>query len=176
MVADSYARDNGFVGSVVVIYKGRVLLDRGYGYANLEWKIPNAPNVKFRIASLSKQFTAALILLLQQDGRLRIDDSIRKYLPDAPKYWDNIRLVELMGHTSGIPDFTDDKDFQTWQMSPHTHFEELARFRDRPLNLNQAADLSTPTQGSNCWDSSSKRLQAKPMKMCYGNASSVLSE
>ena len=103
--------------------------------ADLEWNIPNSPDVKFRLGSLTKQFTATLILLLQQDGKLHIEDPVGKYLPDAPKTWDKITLANLLGHTSGIPNFTSDKDFGTWGMSKHTTAEEIAFFRDKPLDF-----------------------------------------
>ena len=63
-VVQSYVADNQFMGSILVAQNERILLDKGYGYANLEWQIPNSPTTKFRIASLTKQFTAAAILLL----------------------------------------------------------------------------------------------------------------
>jgi len=84
---------------------------------------------------IRKQFTAALVLLLQQDGKLRIEDPVRKYLPDAPKSWDKITLTELLGHNSGIPEIQSDPRFRSWAMSPHTHAEEFALFKDRPLNF-----------------------------------------
>jgi len=65
----------------------------------------NAPDVKFHLGSVTKQFTATLVLLLQQDGKLNIDDPVSKYLPDTPKTWEKITLAELLGHTSGIPNF-----------------------------------------------------------------------
>lgn len=134
-VVDSYTAGNAFMGTVLVVDGDRVLLDKGYGMADLEWGNPNAPDVKFRLGSLTKQFTATLVLLLQQDGKLKIDDPVSKYLPDAPKAWEKITLANLLGHTSGIPSFTDLKEFGVWRMSPHTTEEELAFFRDKPLDF-----------------------------------------
>jgi CubicO group peptidase (beta-lactamase class C family) len=134
-IASSYTDGNVFMGSVLVVRGDEILLNKGYGKANLEKNIPNDPDTKFRIGSLTKQFTAALVLLLQQDGKLRIEDPVRKYLPDAPKSWDKITLIELLGHNSGIPEIQSDLRFRSWAMSPHTHAEELALFKDRPLNF-----------------------------------------
>jgi CubicO group peptidase (beta-lactamase class C family) len=134
-IANSYTADNAFMGSVLVARGNEILLNKGYGKANLEHNIPNDPDTKFRIGSLTKQFTAALILLLQQDGKLRVEDPVRKYLPDAPKSWDKITLTELLGHNSGIPEIQSDPNFRSWAMSPHTHAEEFALFKDRPLNF-----------------------------------------
>ena len=134
-VASSYTTGNAFMGTVLVVDGDRVLLDKGYGMADLEWGIANAPDVKFRLGSLTKQFTATLVLLLQQDGKLKIDDPVSKHLPDAPKAWEKITLANLLGHTSGIPSFTGFKEFGVWRMSPHTTEEELALFRDKPLDF-----------------------------------------
>ena len=116
-VASSYTAGNAFMGTVLVVDGDRVLLDKGYGMADLEWGNANAPDVKFRLGSLTKQFTATLVLLLQQDGKLKIEDPVSKYLPDAPKAWEKITLANLLGHTSGIPSFTDLKEFGVWRMS-----------------------------------------------------------
>ena len=85
VIAKSYTADNAFMGAVLVVRGDQTLLNKGYGMANLEWNISNAPDVKFRLGSLTKQFTAALVLIMQQDGKVRIEDPVSKYLPDAPK-------------------------------------------------------------------------------------------
>ena len=141
-VAQSYTADHAFMGAVLVAQGDRVLLDKGYGMADLEWDIPNTPEVVFRLGSLTKQFTAALVLLLQQDGKLRIDEPVGKYLPEAPAAWEKITLANLLGHTSGIPNFTSDKAFPTWCMSEHTHAEELAFFRDKPLDFEPGSQFA----------------------------------
>src|SRR5664279_2043516 len=134
-VASSYTAGNAFMGTVLVVDGDHVLLDKGYGMADLEWGIPNIPDAKFRLGSLTKQFTAALVLLLRQDGKLKISDPISTYLPDAPKAWEKVTLAELLGHTSGIPSFTELKEFPAWSMSPRTPTEELAFFSDKPLEF-----------------------------------------
>ena len=110
-IASSYTDGNVFMGSVLVVRGDEILLNKGYGKANLEKNTPNDPDTKFRRGSLTKQFAAALVLLLQQDGKLRIEDRVRKYLPDAPKSWDKITLIELLGHNSGIPEIQSDPRF-----------------------------------------------------------------
>ena len=82
-VASSFTKDNAFMGAVLVAKGPTVLLDKGYGKAVVEWNIPNSPDVKFRIGSMTKQFTAALVLLAQEEGKLSVNDPIRKYLPDS---------------------------------------------------------------------------------------------
>ena len=134
-VAASYTNNNAFMGTVLVVEGDRVLLNKGYGMADLEWGNANAPDVKFRLGSVTKQFTAALVLQLQDEGKLKIEDPVSKYLPDAPAAWAKITVAELLGHTSGIPSFTGLKEFPVWSMSPHTTDEELALFRDKPLEF-----------------------------------------
>ena len=134
-IVRSYTAENAFMGTVFVSEGDHVLLDKSYGSADLEWNIPNAPDVKFRLGSLTKQFTVALILLLQEDGKLDIRDPVSKYLPDAPQTWQKVTLAELMGNTSGIPDFTGFKEFTAWGMSPHTVDEEIGFFKNKPLDF-----------------------------------------
>lgn len=134
-IANSYTPNNAFMGTVLVVEGDRVLLDKGYGMASLEWQVPNVPEAKFRLGSLTKQFTATLILLLQQDGKLDIHDPVSKYVTNAPPAWAKITLANLLGHTSGIPNFTGFKEFSTWKMNPHTPEEEIALFRDKALDF-----------------------------------------
>jgi CubicO group peptidase (beta-lactamase class C family) len=80
---------------------------RSYGMADLEQKISAAPTTNFRLASITKQFTAAAILLLVEEGKLKLDDSIRKWLPSLPEVADPITIRELLTHTSGLIDYED---------------------------------------------------------------------
>ena len=99
-----------FMGSVLVAKNGTVLFAESAGWANLEWKIAHTPATKFRIASVTKQFTAAGILLLAERGKLSIDDPLGKFLVAAPEVWKPVTLRQLLSHTGGIPDFPDDPD------------------------------------------------------------------
>jgi CubicO group peptidase (beta-lactamase class C family) len=133
--ARAFSAGHAFMGTVLVDADGHRLLDKGYGFANVEARVASAPDIKYRIGSLTKQFTAAAILLLQQDGKLSVSDPVSRNLPDAPAAWKNIALAQLLGHTSGIPDLTHDPDFPAWTQTPRTWPEVLARFRDRPLDF-----------------------------------------
>jgi CubicO group peptidase (beta-lactamase class C family) len=141
-VANSYTAKNAFMGTVLVTQGDQVLLNKGFGMAVLEWNIPDTPDTKFRLGSVTKQFTAALVLLMQQDGKLNINDPVSKYLPDAPKAWEKITLANLLGHTSGIPDFTSFKEFGAWAASAHTWDEEYAFFKDKPLDFEPGTKFS----------------------------------
>ena len=119
-IIQSHVDSKQFMGSVLVAQDGKVLLDKGYGSANLEWDIPDSPQTKFRLGSLTKQFTAAAILLLEERGKLRTDDLVAKYLPDAPAGWAKITIANLLTHTSGIPNFTSFADYSTTEATPTT--------------------------------------------------------
>jgi CubicO group peptidase (beta-lactamase class C family) len=101
-VVEPYVDAQVFMGSVLVAQNGKALLNTGYGWADLEWQIPNSPTTRFQIASVTKQFTAASILLLEDRGKLKTDDLVKKYLPDAPASWDKITIYNLLTMTSGI--------------------------------------------------------------------------
>lgn len=122
-----------FMGSILIVQDGHVLVDHSYGSANLEWHIPNTSATKFRIGSLTKQFTAASILLLEERGRLRLDDPISKYLEDAPLSWRGITIFELLTHTSGIVSITDLPPVESMIWREGSPSQIMKRFRDKPL-------------------------------------------
>jgi CubicO group peptidase (beta-lactamase class C family) len=120
---------------VLVERAGEVLLNNGYGSANLEWDIPNTPTTRFRLGSITKQFTAAGILLLEERGKLRLDDPVKKHMPDAPAAWDKITIFHLLTHTSGIPSFTSFPEQASINPLPTFPKEVVRRFRDKPLEF-----------------------------------------
>src|SRR5579864_1551315 len=124
-VVQSYVSDKKFMGSVLVARGGEILLSQDYGSANLEWSIPNSPVTKFRLGSVTKQFTAASILLLEDRGKLKTDDPVKKLMPDAPASWDKITIYHLLTHTSGIADYAA-------KYEPGT--PDKLVFNDKPLN------------------------------------------
>jgi CubicO group peptidase (beta-lactamase class C family) len=124
-----------FMGSVLVAQNGKVLLDKGYGFANLEWEVPNTPTTKFRLGSITKQFTAASILLLEERGKLKVEDPVKKYMPNAPAAWDKITIFHLLTHTSGIPSFTGFSDYESHEAQAMTPGKLVEWFRDKPLEF-----------------------------------------
>src|SRR2546423_949539 len=132
-VIQSFAADKQFMGAVLVARGNDILLDKGYGFANLEWNIPDSPKTKFRLGSITKQFTAASILLLEERGKLKVDDPVKKYMPDAPAVWDRITTFNFLTHTSGIPNFTSFSDYRNLEPFSATPEELVTRFRDIPL-------------------------------------------
>jgi len=134
-VVRSYVDAKQFMGSVLVARDGKVILSKGYGSANLEWEVPNSPSAKFRLGSITKQFTAACILLLEERGKLKVEDPVKKYMPDAPAAWDKVTIFHLLTHTSGIPSFTGFPDYHSTEATPTTPEQLVARFRDKPLEF-----------------------------------------
>lgn len=136
-----------FMGSVLVARGETILLNKGYGNANLEWQIPNTSDTRFRLASLTKQFTAAGILLLKERGKTRIEDPISKYLPDAPGAWSSITILHLLTHTSGIPDLTTFPDFGEMVTRPTTPEKLVTSLHKKPLDFPPGTDFRYSNSG-----------------------------
>lgn len=99
-------RVTGFSGAVLVAHDGRPVFREGYGLANHELSVPNTPGTKFRMGSVTKQFTATAILLLEDRDKLKVADPINKYLSDWPKAWNEVTIQHLLSHTGGLPRLT----------------------------------------------------------------------
>jgi CubicO group peptidase (beta-lactamase class C family) len=136
-VAKAYAEKKGFMGSVLVAKSGTVLFEKSYGMADLEWDVPNTPDAKFRLGSITKQFTATAILQLQEKGKLSVDDPITKYVEGAPEAWKGITIHHLLTHTSGIPSYTDSPDFPKpkFMRLPLSPLEIVMLSKDKPLEF-----------------------------------------
>jgi len=134
-VIQSFVSMKQFMGSVLVARGNDVLLDKGYGFADLEWDVPNSPTTKFRLGSVTKQFTAASILLLEERGKLSVNDPVKKFMADAPAAWDKITIFNLLTHTSGIPNFTSFPEYASLEPFATTPGQLVARFRDKPLDF-----------------------------------------
>jgi CubicO group peptidase (beta-lactamase class C family) len=116
-----YSKYGSFNGSALVSEHGQVIFKKGYGLANMEWQIPNRPDTKFRLGSITKQFTSMLIMQLVAEGRLRIEDKLSDLLPYYRKdTGSQVTLQHLLTHTSGIPSYTAAKDMREWW---HNHVE-----------------------------------------------------
>ncbi|MGZ2369332.1 serine hydrolase [Ancylomarina sp. YFZ004] len=104
---EKYTEYEQFNGSALVAQNGKVIFKKGFGMANMEWDIPNKANTKHRLGSITKQFTAMLILQLMEEGKIKLEASITDYLPDYPKdKGDVVTIHHLLTHTSGIPSYT----------------------------------------------------------------------
>jgi len=128
----------GFTGSALVARDGKVIFSKGCGMANAEWDIPNTPQTKFRLGSITKQFTAASILLLQERGKLGVQDPVCKYVAECPKAWEPITIHHLLVHTSGIPSYTDVKspeEFRKMSLTQVTPAGFVDSFKSKPLEF-----------------------------------------
>ncbi|QSQ15115.1 serine hydrolase domain-containing protein [Myxococcus landrumensis] len=111
-LAARYHEYRQFNGAVLVADEKGIVLKKAYGLANFEWQVPVAPDTKFRIASVSKQFTSMVIMQLVAEGKLGLEDTLGKLLPDYRQDTGaRITLTHLLNHTSGIPNFTSHPDF-----------------------------------------------------------------
>ena len=146
-VVQTYVRDKTFMGTVLVARGSDVIFSKGYGSANLEWDIPNTPATKFRLGSVTKQFTAASILLLEERGKLKLDDPIKKYVPDAPQAWDSITIFNLLTHTSGIPNFTSLPDYGSLKLNETPVGKTILSVRDKPLDFTPGEKMSYSNSG-----------------------------
>ena len=136
-----------FSGSVLIARNGKVLVRKGYGEADREKHLANTAQTKFRIGSLTKQFTAMAILILQTQGKLNVHDRICTYLSECPNPWQKITLHQLLIHTSGIPDFTRFPDYQTTQGLLSSPTQTIARFKEKPLDFQPGEKFSYSNSG-----------------------------
>ncbi|NII26468.1 serine hydrolase [Pseudoflavitalea sp. X16] len=141
--------DNGkFNGSVLVVENGKVIFKKGYGLANMEWNIPNTPDTKFRLGSLTKQFTAMLIMQLVEQGKLKLEGKITDYLTDYPKAaGDKITIHHLLTHTSGIPNYTNLPAFKTFNRNRYKPADFLKQFSDLPLEFEPGSAFAYSNSG-----------------------------
>ncbi|MDJ0703295.1 MAG: serine hydrolase [Leptolyngbyaceae cyanobacterium MO_188.B28] len=135
-----------FSGSVIVAHADEIVFTQGYGMASLEHQAANSPQTRFRLGSVTKQFTAAAILQLQDRGLLDVQASVATYLPDYPN-GDRISLHHLLTHTAGIPNLTSFPDYLEWMRLPTTLVELIARFKDLPLEFEPGAKFSYSNSG-----------------------------
>jgi len=129
------AEEDSFTGAVLVARNGEILLSQAYGWADREKRLPNTPQTKFRIGSVTKQFTAMAVLLLQAQGRLNVHEHVCTYIPECPAAWQEITIHHFLTHTSGIPNFTSFLDYGKLKARHSTPEQTIARFKDKPLDF-----------------------------------------
>jgi CubicO group peptidase (beta-lactamase class C family) len=120
--------------ALAVVRGGKVIKEQGYGLASVELNVTVTPDTVFEIGSLSKQITAAAIMLLVEDGRLALDDPIAKYLPETPEAWSGVTIRHLLTHTSGIRNYTGLTGFELTERLKRDEF--IRRIGVHPLNFN----------------------------------------
>mgnify|MGYP003339183952 CR=1 FL=1 len=125
---------NKFNGNVYVTRKGKVLYEKSFGVADMEWNVPLTPATLFQVGSVTKQFTSSAIMQLAEQGKLSTDDKLSKYFPGFQK-GDSVTVHMLLNHTSGIADYTAIPGFMDWASLRLSGDSLAARFKDLPFNF-----------------------------------------
>jgi CubicO group peptidase (beta-lactamase class C family) len=138
-----------FNGSVLVAEKGKIVYEKGFGMANMEWAIPNQPDTKFRIGSVTKQFTATLVLQLVEEGKIKLDGKLSDYLPDYRKdTGGKVTIHQLLNHTSGIPSYTSRPGFfAEVSRDPYSVTDFVTKFASGELEFEPGSKYSYNNSG-----------------------------
>jgi D-alanyl-D-alanine carboxypeptidase len=121
--------------AVIVTRDGKPIFRKAYGLADMETKTPMQPERVFRIASMTKQFTAVAVMILVEDGKLKLDDDFTRHLPDYPKPKKKITIDQLLTHTSGIVGYTEIDGFNANRAKDLTVAQIIDSFKDKPLTF-----------------------------------------
>jgi CubicO group peptidase (beta-lactamase class C family) len=132
---DAAVKVNHFTGTVLVAREGRPVFSKAYGMASLELDVPNSIQTVFRLGSITKGFTSAAIMLLQERGKLSVHDRMCKYVAGCPAVWEPVTIRHLLSHMSGIKSFTELPDYGRLMPLAVTHETMLARIKDLPLEF-----------------------------------------
>ncbi|WP_406242436.1 serine hydrolase domain-containing protein [Tissierella carlieri] len=131
-----YTKFWSFSGSIAAIKDGRILFEKAYGYANIEHKVRNTIETKYRVWSITKQFTAAAVLILEERGLLKVEDSLKKYFPDWVDLNPEITIHHLLTHTSGIFNYSNlPNSHKIFQKMYHQKSELIKMFTSKPLDF-----------------------------------------
>ena len=141
---EKWPGNNGPGYTIGIVRNDSLIYSKGYGMANLEYAIPNKPETIYHMASVSKQFTAYCIMLLEQEGKLKLDDDVRKYLPWFPDLQKKITILHLLNHTSGIRDQWDLVVMSGTRMEDVITQEQIIQLltRQQALNFDPGAEYS----------------------------------
>ena len=152
--------------AVLVVRDGRIEHAKGYGMANLEHGVPIRPDTVFDIASVSKQFGAMAIALLEADGKLSLDDDVKKHLPELPEFGHRITIRQLVHHTSGIRDWPGTMAIGGWNYEDVMSFGQILRmaFHQRDLNFKPGDEYTYSNTGYNLLAEIVKRASGKSFR------------
>ena len=141
--------------SVAVVRDGKIVKATGYGVANVELSAPARPETIFEAGSITKQFTASAVMLLVEEGKVGLDDTIAKYFPNVPQTWKKITVRHLLTHTSGIPDYTGDTEQNLYNKGvidfrrEYTDDEFTQAYFTQPLDFEPGEKWSYSSTGYN---------------------------
>lgn len=143
----TYVQQKEFNGTALVAQKGKILLEKGYGYKNKSKGALNDTNTIFQIGSITKQFTSTIILQLAEKKQLNLQDRLSKYFSDFPK-GDSITIEQLLTHTSGVYNYTNDADFmKSNSEKPISRDSLIARFKNKPFDFEPGTKWSYSNSG-----------------------------
>jgi CubicO group peptidase (beta-lactamase class C family) len=150
--------------AVLILRDGAVVHARGYGMANLDHGVPIRPSTVFDIASVSKQFGAMAIALLEADGRLSLDDDVRRYIPELPEFGHTITIRHLVHHTSGLRDWPGTLRMAGWDYQDIISFDQILRmaYAQRELNFVPGDDYAYSNTGYNILAEVVQRITGQP--------------
>lgn len=147
-VINSYFVNKKFNGSALVSMNGKAIYKKSFGYSNYEWNVKNEPDTKFNIGSCTKQFTAALIMILVQENKLSLGDNISKYIPEYPTdKGTKITIHNLLSHTSGIPEYYFLPQVQDLIFKDNSPDEFIKNFRDLELEFEPGSKMKYSNSG-----------------------------
>lgn len=150
--------------AVAVVREGRLVFSRGYGMANLEHRVRIAPTTVFDIASISKQFAGLAIAMLVDQGRVRLTDDVRRYIPELGDVGHVITIDHLVHHTSGLRDWPGSLALAGWRMDDVISFDQILRFafHQRSLNFAPGAEYTYSNTGYNLLAEVVARVSGRP--------------
>ncbi len=164
-------------GTVLVVDSGKVIYKKGFGMANMEWEIPNSADTKFRIGSVTKQFTAALIMQLVEEGKIKLDGKMTDYLPDYRKDTGaKVTVHQLLNHTSGIPSYTSLPGFGDVSRDPYTVKDFVKKLASGDLEFELGTKYSYNNSGYFLLGAIIEQVTGKPYAKVLQNAFSIRSE
>lgn len=155
-----------FTGSVLLAHNGKVIIAKGYGMASLQFSVPNTPQTKFDIASVSKTFTATLTLLLEERGKLNVHDPICKYLSDCPAEWKEVTIHHLLTHTSGITNYTELPDQYERRALASFMPDAMNRIRKMPLQFKPGERFNYSNTGYKLLERIIEAVTGKQFEAC----------
>lgn len=158
----AYAKENKFNGAVLVAQKGKIIYEKGYGYKNAEQKLPVDVQTVFQVGSITKQFTSAIIMQLQQEGRLSVEDKLNKYFTGFVN-GDKITIEHLLTHTSGIYNYTNDAGWtKVDQTKSRSQTEMLELFKKYPADFEPGSNFNYSNSGYSILGYIIEKITKKP--------------
>ncbi len=153
-----------FNGSVLVAENGKIIYKGAYGQANMEWDIPNTPDTRFRLGSITKQFTATIVMQLVEQGKIKLDAKLSDYLPDYRKdTGEKVTIHHLLTHTSGIPSYTGQPGFfQNVSRNPYKVDEFVKKYASGDLEFEPGSKFRYNNSGYFLLGAIIERVTGKP--------------